>query len=39
MNRGTTIEAFFETAAGRPERAALRRRLGPGKWTVLTWAE
>src|SRR5437870_3447440 len=36
--RGSTIHAFFETAARIPGRPALKRRIGPGRWETLSWA-
>src|SRR5438132_1989163 len=35
--RGSTIHAFFETAARIPGRPALKRRVGPGRWETITW--
>jgi len=37
--RGSTIHAFFETAARIPRRPALKRRVGPGRWETLSWEE
>src|SRR3954464_12025646 len=37
--RASTIHAFFETAARRPERAAVRFRSSPGTWTSIRWSK
>ncbi len=37
--RCSTIHAFFETAAGCPERPALKRRLAPGRWAEMSWSQ
>src|SRR3954462_12773911 len=37
--RASTIHAFFETAARQPERAAVRFRSSPGKWTSIRWSK
>jgi long-chain acyl-CoA synthetase len=39
MKRTSTIHAFFETAAQAASAVAVRRRLSPGRWSALTWAE
>src|SRR5216683_2604184 len=39
MMRTSTIHGFFATAARDPDRVAVKRRLGPGRWSAMTWDE
>ena len=39
MIRTSTIHGFFATAARDPDRVAVKRRLGPGRWSAMTWDE